>query len=342
MPTNAERFYKQLSFMRALTALVGKSEDADFDCKEWPARVDDARRIIAKAACGFANATGGVIVIGVIVIGVKASGAGANTPDVVWALASVSDRHAIASTALEIILQSVEPGIEGIQIKTIADAKSKPSGFVLVFVPASEGAPRRTKTDWRFYVRIASGTLPMELFQIEERFGRRPVPKLSIHVKISNTHMDPPGHEGSAVRVLTFGVKNDGRGIAKFPGIRFKRPPAVRPDNYGIDGNGGFGLPLRAFEHEWIVFRGGVDDVIYPGETRLISKLIQTAVNKGDRGIPPKLGPGQYATGFTQAERLFVCEGLDLEYEITAEGIATQNDIYKLPQDEFRITVAVR
>ena len=83
MPTNAERFYKQLSFMRALTALVGKSEDADFDCKEWPARVDDARRIIAKAACGFANATGGVIVIGVIVIGVKASGAGANTPDVV-------------------------------------------------------------------------------------------------------------------------------------------------------------------------------------------------------------------------------------------------------------------
>lgn len=44
-------------------------------------RMDDARRIIAKAACGFTNATGGTIVIGV-----KASGAGANTPDVVRAL----------------------------------------------------------------------------------------------------------------------------------------------------------------------------------------------------------------------------------------------------------------
>jgi predicted HTH transcriptional regulator len=161
MPTSAERFYEQMSSLKALTTLEGKSEDADFDCKEWPVRPEDQRRVIAKAACGFANATGGVIVIGV-----KASGAGANTPDVVRALAPVDDRHAVASTALEIILQSVEMGIEGIQIKTIADAKSKPSGFVLVFVPASEGAPRRTKTDWRFYVRIASGTLPMELFQI--------------------------------------------------------------------------------------------------------------------------------------------------------------------------------
>ena len=105
VPTNTERFYKQLSSVRALQALIGKPENADFDCKEWPARQDDARRIIAKAACGFTNATGGVIVIGV-----KASGAGANTPDVVRSLASVADRHAVASAALDIILQSVEPG----------------------------------------------------------------------------------------------------------------------------------------------------------------------------------------------------------------------------------------
>ena len=64
MPTSADRFYKQMSSLRALTGLVGKSEDADFDCKEWPARQEDARRVIAKAACGFANATGGVIIIG--------------------------------------------------------------------------------------------------------------------------------------------------------------------------------------------------------------------------------------------------------------------------------------
>ncbi|MGD1062482.1 MAG: ATP-binding protein [Terracidiphilus sp.] len=337
MLTNAERFYKQLSSLRALTALVGKPEDADFDCKVWPARPDDARRVVAKAACGFANATGGVIVIGV-----KASGAGADTPDVVRALAPVGDRHAVASAALEIVLQSVEPGIEGIRTKTIPDGKSRPSGFVLLFVPASEGPPRRSKIDGRFYLRVASGTLPMEFFQIEERFGRRPLPKLGLVMDVSNMMMDPPGHEGGAIRRLVFGLKNDGRGMAKFPGIRFKRSRAVRLDNYGIDGNTGFGLPPRPSEPEWIVFRGGVDDVIYPGETRLIGKLIQTAVHKGDRGIPPKPAPGQFAAGFRQAERHFVCEALDLEYEISAEGTVTQKSAYKLAEDELPLVVAVR
>lgn len=113
VPSSAERFYRQLSSAKAVQALIGRSEDADFDCKEWPVRMDDARRIIAKAACGFTNATGGVIVIGV-----KASGAGASTPDVVRTLSPVADRHAVASAALEIILQSVEPGIEGIETRS--------------------------------------------------------------------------------------------------------------------------------------------------------------------------------------------------------------------------------
>jgi len=104
----------------------------------------------------------------------------------------------------------------------------------------------------------------------------------------------------------------------------------------------GFGIPSRPSEPEWIVFRGGVDDVIYPGETRLIGKLIQTAIHKGDRGIPPNLGPGQFATGFTQAERLLVCEAIDIDYEISAEGTAIQSGVHALRQDEFRLTVAVR
>lgn len=196
--------------------------------------------------------------------------------------------------------------------------------------------------DWRFYVRIASGTLPMEFFQIEERFGRRPLPKLNLTIVTSNMMMDPPGHDGGAIRRIVFGLRNDGRGIAKFPGIRFKRSHALRLDDYGIDGNMGFGIPPRPSEPEWIVFRGGVDDVIYPGETRLIGKLIQTAIYKRDRGIPPKLGPGQVATGFTQAERLFVCEAIDIDYEISAEGTAIQSGVHALGQDEFRLTVAIR
>lgn len=338
VPTNSERFYKKLSSLRAVRALIGQPEDADFDCKEWPTRTDAARGTIAKAACGFTNATGGVIVIGV-----RASGRrGPDDPDVVQSLAPVADRKAIASEVLDIIHKLVEPGIEGIQIKTIPDAGSKASGVVLILVPASDGSPRRSVIDGQFYVRIASGTVRMAYFQIEERFGRRPIPKLSFHIEVSNMMMDPPGHDRSAIRHLTFGLKNEGRGIAKFPGVRFKRSPALRPDHYGIDGNGGFGIPMRPSEPDWMVFRGGVDDVIYPGETRLIGKLIQTAVHRGDRGIPPKVAPGQVAVGFAKAERLFVCEVGDLEYEISVEGAATQKGAYRIPEDSITFPFVVR
>jgi hypothetical protein len=326
-----------MSSLRVLQGLIGQPEDADFDCKEWPTRPDDARRTIAKAACGFTNATGGVIVVGV-----RASGRGANTPDLVRSLAPVADRRAVESEALDIILKSVEPGIEGVRTKTIADGQAKGSGFVLIFVPVSEGAPRRSKVDWRFYVPIASGTIPMEFFQIEERFGKRPIPRLSLHIEASDMMMDPPGHPGGAMRRLLFGLRNDGMGIAKFPGVRFRRLMNLRRDDFGIDGNGGFGIPPRPSESDWIVFRGGVDEVIYPGETRLIGNLIQTAVHRGNRGIPPSLRPGQAAVGFDQMERLFVCEGLNLEYEISAEGTATQRETHQLHEGSISFTVPVR
>lgn len=333
MATNAERFYRRITSLEAVRALIGQPEDADFDCKEWPIRSDAARATIAKAACGFTNATGGVIVIGL-----KASGRGAETPDVVQSLAPVADRKAVASEALDIILKFVEPGIEGIKVKTIPDGGSKTSGFVLIFVPATESAPRRSTVDWRFYVRIASGTLPMAFFQVEERFGRRPLPRLTLHIEALQM-MQRWGYTNEPLRHLLFGLRNDGRGIAKFPGVRFKRSTNVRRDDLGIDGNCGFGIPPRASEPDWIVFRGGVDDVIYPGETRLIGKLIQVAKHKGDRGIPPV---GQVAVRFESAERLFVCEAIELEYEISAEGIAIQTGISQLAEDSLTLTVRVR
>ncbi len=106
MPTNAERFYRRMNSVRALRQLIGQAEDADFDCKRWPERSDAARGILAKAACGFTNATGGVIVIGL-----SASGCGADNPDVVQSLTPVDDRSAVASEALDIILKFVEPGM---------------------------------------------------------------------------------------------------------------------------------------------------------------------------------------------------------------------------------------
>jgi len=332
MATNAERFYEQMDSLQALNGLIGQPEDADFDCKQW-LRADAVRGSIAKAACGFTNATGGVIVVGV-----KASGRGADVADVVQSLDPVVDRENVASQALDIILKFVEPGIEGIRVKTIPSAASGVAGFVLIFIPASDGAVRRSKVDWRFYVRIASGTVPMEYFQVEERFGRRPHPRLSIQIEPEQM-VKSYGYNQNPLRHILFGLKNDGRGIAKFPGIRFAQSTNLGRDNFGLDGNGGTGLPWRPSESGWIVFRGGVDDVIYPGETRLIGKLVQSAVNKGDKGI---FSPGQPFLGFHRAERLWVCEAMAIEYEISCEGLATQKGVCQLNEDSLSIEFQVR
>lgn len=326
--TSAEQFYEQLDSVAALEKLIGQPEDADFDCKEWSSSLNARRGSLAKAACGFTNATGGVIIIGM-----KASGRGSDTPDVVRSFAPVHDRMAVASEALDIILKFVEPGIEGVRWKDIPGDGEK-AGFVVIHVPTSAGAPRRSKCDWRFYVRIATGTLPMEYFQIEDRFGKRPHPMLKLHLEpqpIQNGH----GYRANTpLRLLKFALSNEGRGIAKFPGIRFRRFNGLFNDEFGIDGNSGFGIPPRASEPDWLVFRGGVDDVIYPGETRLVGKLGQLATNKGERGIAPE---GVVVNRFDRMATLWVCEQANLEFEISAEDSETKSGVYQLQADSLTV-----
>ena len=326
MPTAAERLFEQLTTKEALEALIGQPEDASFDCKIWSSRDDANKGSIAKAACGFANGAGGVIIVGL-----SASGRGADTPDVVKGIAPVSNRHTVASQALDYLLKFVEPGLEGVEIRTIEDIVSEPSGFVVLFIPASEGSVRRSKIDWKFYVRIASGTVPMEYFQIEERFGRRPHPRLSLEIR--DVHMrDSGSYSLPPQRMFSIGLKNEGRGIAKFPGIRFKRAGGLGHHDFGIDGNGALGLPIRGSEPEWLVFRGGVDDVIFPKETRWISKLTQAASHTENRGLYPEGNP---PIRFRSREEIWNCDELTLEYEISAEGIETQSGSYTIDAESF-------
>jgi hypothetical protein len=77
------------------------------------------------------------------------------------------------------------------------------------------------------------------------------------------------------------GLSNVGRGIAKFPGIRFSEGQhGLRPAQYGLDGNENIGLPRRAAEKGWIVFRGGVDDLIYPESRLPITKMVRLFASK--------------------------------------------------------------
>jgi Putative DNA-binding domain len=266
MPTNAERLYDRLKTATAIRGLIGQTEDADFDCKEWSPD-PSARRSIGKAACGFTNATGGVIVVGMMAKG------GPDGVDVVKEEKPVDDVEAVRSQVEDAISKIVEPGIEGVRSRAVpltSRPKSK-KGFVVVFIPESESSPHRSTASKEFYVRIGPQTLPMAYFQIEDRFGRRPHPRLVVDIRDKHIRT-PPLQAGIRERVLSLIVTNTGRGIARFPSVRFKRTHTVSPPSITFE------QVLWSLSNaipEWTSFRGGANDVVYPGESLFVTELVQ-------------------------------------------------------------------
>jgi hypothetical protein len=261
MSDRAEQLFQRLQSAPAILALIGQSEDVHFDCKEWPPRDEDAQKVFAKAACGLTNAEGGVLVVGM-----KAKAIAKDEPDLVYSAAAVADTSAVKSRILDLVGQLVELGIEGIQAAEVSEPSGSKSGFVIVHIPASEGLPRRSRKDWKFYLRIGSGTIQVEYFQIADMFGKRPQPKLELFLEATGK-IGPIPYDQVPHRFFWIGLSNIGRGLAKFPGVRFKRAGcSLTIDTFGLDGNCNYGLPLRPSDNEWVIFRGGVDDVIYSGD----------------------------------------------------------------------------
>ena len=233
-----EELFERLKNVAEIKALVGTTEDLHLDCKVWPTSESDAQRILAKAMCGFANADGGVLVIG---MEAKASPS-KDDPDLIQGTQPVLDALAVKSKIENLVSQLVEPSLENVQIASVMQAPGSNSGFVLVDVPPTEGLPCRSRKDSKFYLRISAATMPMEYFQIADMFGKRRRPILKLYLqdgeinRIIGTPMD---------RTFTIGIENRGRGVAKFPSLRFKREVGVNVNQYGIDGAGGFGLPQR-------------------------------------------------------------------------------------------------
>ena len=274
----AEQLFAELIDSSAILALINQHEDAYLDCKEWHPRDTSPEKWLAKAICGLTNAEGGVLVIGL-----KAPSKPKDDPDIIESAAPVADTRLIKSRVLDLIGKNVEPGVLGIDVREIPDGVSDGSGFVVVFVHASEGSPRRSRVDWKFYQRIGSITLPMEYFQIEERFGVRPHPRLELF-------WEQKGYQANTftrfpARQFVIGIRNVGAGIAKFPSIWFARSDGLGVKFGGIDGTGGFGLGLAPTEGELVAFRGGVNDVIYPDQTLKIAILVQQGENVGIEGI---------------------------------------------------------
>jgi hypothetical protein len=278
--------FEHLRALAEIQALIGQTEDLHLDAKEWPTREDDAQRVLAKSLSGFSNADGGILVIGL-----EARPVTKGDPDVIQRLKPVPDAVGVKSKIENLIGNLVEPPLPGIRVAEVLEVPGQPSGFVLVYIPATDGLPVRSRKHWNFYMRVSAGTFPMEYFQLADLFGRRQRPVLSLWSKMGRVKAEVGG--AFYEREFYLGIMNSGRGIARFPSLRYEAIPGINFAPYGLDGNGHWGLPLRATSQGWVLFGGGADDVIHPG-THLEIVILTQRSQVGQWQRVEATTPGQY------------------------------------------------
>lgn len=189
----------------------------------------------------------------------------------------------------ELTSRAVNPVVDGVIHKPLFSGDD--SGFVVTLVPESESGPHMAKLgEDRYYKRSGDTFYKLEHFDLEDMFGRRKKPKLTLEATFI--------HNGCEIII---GIRNEGRGAAKAPYLSFIIPEPFSLGSYGIDGNGSTGLPRLHHggnDSQHPRFGANSDVVIHPNTTHDITKI-------EFRGRDENRPEGEFA----------------IEYEIAAEDV---------------------
>lgn len=262
------------------------------------------KKIFAKALSGFANSSGGVVVWGV------EARKNADGIDCATDKKPISSLSKFISRVNELTGEYVDPLVDGVQHKKIQISNDE--GFVITLIPESESGPHMAKGgEDRYYKRSGGSFYKMEHFDIEDMFGRRKKPKLSLYTKIRG--------KGVASQII-IGITNEGRGTAKAPYLAFNVDTPFMVSTYGLGGNFNDGLPKLMFSGGGLQNRygAGSDVVIHSGTTQEITLL--------SMGLDPR--PEAAPT-----------QDINIEYEITAEDVQMIRDIKTITLHELGITI---
>jgi len=278
-------------------------EDVHLEFTHAPNGLDQgARRKLARALSGFANSDGGVLIWGVI------AGKREDDVDVACDLKPIKDLPKFISCLNSHTGQAVSPFVDGVDHKLIrVDNKT---GYAKTIVPRSDTGPHMAKSgEYRYYKRSGDSFYKMEHFEIEDMFGRRPKPVLSLFTKMGRGSV-PEGMDARTVAaaVITVGVENSGRGIARFVSLWLRPEPTFGVDRWKYDWSeyrsSSISLGFKSShvrpkgEHEGVCFGADPALAIHPDSRCPVTDLMVT-LPKG----------------------IMDMSDLEIEYQISAEGM---------------------
>jgi hypothetical protein len=295
----------------------GESQILDFkqaEGNEGPMSKSDQQQF-GKALSGYSNADGGVIVWGI-----RADFQDRDEPDVAKELKPISKLQRFVCDLQALTGQLASPAVIGVLHHTIPESPDDPDkGYAVTYVPRSDGLPTMAtgRDQHRYYVRAGASFIKMTASMVADRHLRRPQPKLEFFCRVDPSktpaQFDISTSELSTCMVI--GIRNIGRGIARFPALSIASNQRFKRYSFGIDGNGNTGFPRAVVEEAQdppTLYVGGSERVIYPG-TELAIDTILTKYNVlrplGDLAIKY----GIYCDGFT-AEGVFVVSAEELTF----------------------------
>jgi len=309
--TELERRFKELS-RDDIDQFISeeKEENLHLDFKTLGApdlKFSDDKKNLAKALSGFANSDGGLIVWGV---DARKSEDGI---DCATSLRPIPKIKKLLSRLNNVTSDFVNPSVNGVQHKIVFEEEDG-SGIAATLVPPSDMGPHMAKASLdRYYKRSGDSFLKMEHFEIEDMFGRRPRPKITLMYKIAKYQQIHRQDKIIHPLLIVVGIENTGRGMAIAPYLAVKVFPPFHVSKNGVDGNGNEGLPrLVSRDRSRVRYGGNADVVIHPNTSRDIFGIA-----------------GDFDLSKSESTEVH------LSYEMTAEGISLIQRDLSIPRHKI-------
>lgn len=264
----------------------GKEEDLHLDFKtinNSDLSHHDDKKNFAKALSGYANSDGGIIIWGV---NARKNKDGINCA---YEISEIDNAKLLYTKLIEFTGQFVSPIVEGVEHRLLKTKSMK--GFVITYIPASDSGPHMAKAgEDRYYKRSGDSFYKMEHFDIEDMFGRRKKPKLRIMLRFVRGGSTNYGTEIIYDMNMIFGIENIGRGMARYPYLTISVNKPYSFSEYGVDGNGSFGLarlPSKLTSGAY-KYGGDVNKIIHPNSILEINS-IKGKVSSNDTAVQPDI-----------------------------------------------------
>ena len=278
-----------------------------------PKAKDADKKNYSKCLSGFANSGGGIIIWGIDARNKEVNNI---LMDVAKELKPIENIDQAIKYLRDWEQSAVRPFIEAVEHRKILELNDDTKGYIISYVPESMKPPHMAiYSEKHYYKRNNDNFIICEHYDLADMFGKRLKPLLSLElIKPSIKYSSRSSGQYNYQLEYLLGIKNIGKGLAKFPYLEIEVIPYGLHSEFGSDGNRGYGLKKIASE-DFKIFRfsGGSEIVVYPNDTHHVTKIDY-------RSIPSN----------KQIEKDMI-----IKYKIAAEEMELQYGEIKISKEEM-------